>query len=149
MKHTRRAMKVETYAPGGKVCITGGVHRQCGYVGVVAGETRCYVDVWVPRLGQQLRVHKTSVQATDGAAGKGMEIPVAPVVGSKRLEEGKSSPLRVVNELMAICQQLAELGVTEGDVDLHAIIDAGLRRGHTLCPESREMKDKRKRAGEK
>ena len=54
--------ETEAYPTGAGVVIVGGIHVQRGYHGVIVGGTRCYVDVYVPRERQQVRVRKTLVQ---------------------------------------------------------------------------------------
>lgn len=137
-------MRKDTYRKGESVRITGGVHRRCGYAGVIAGETRCYVDVWVPQLRQQLRVRKTSVQAAESAEVKGTGWAGRAVPSALKQDEKESATLRIMNDLMAICKQLAELGVAEGDAHLHAVIDAGLRKAGEQQPERKSGVQKRK-----
>lgn len=51
----------EQYMMGSQVQIIGGVYQRGSPVGVIVGATRCYVDVKVPQMKCQARVHKTSV----------------------------------------------------------------------------------------
>jgi hypothetical protein len=140
-------MRKDTYSQGESVHITGGVHRRCGYTGVIAGKTRCYVDVWVPQLRQQLRVRKTSVRAAPGVAEKGHGGLGHAMPSAQKLDGGDPATLQLMSDLMAICVRLAELGVSEGDANLHAIIDAGLRRAGERQPERKKRGAKEKGGG--
>jgi hypothetical protein len=42
------------YPQGMRVRITGGIHKKHGYVGEIAGGTRCMVDGYVPVLKREV-----------------------------------------------------------------------------------------------
>ena len=76
-------------------------------MGVVCGETRCYVDVYVPRVQRQLQVRKTSIQIEGAAlaenAGKaGRELPQV-----ERPEKTERAVPQVIAELIRVCGKLA------------------------------------------
>jgi hypothetical protein len=101
----------EHYAKGAQVRIVGGVYRRGSPVGTVVGTTRCYVDVNVPSLKREVRVHKTSVEQID----------------EKREEEKwgdvvKEEPL-VGAALCTVCMVLVKCGVQEGNEELDKAVD--------------------------
>jgi hypothetical protein len=140
------------YARGTPVKIVGGVHRGWGYTGVVCGETRYYVDVYVPRVQRQLRVRKTSVQIEVAAwsenAGKaGRELPQVELP-----EKTERAMPQVIYDLMLVCGKLAQLGTPQDDALIHALVDAALMiaREHQMeekkCSQrQREQRDRGKR----
>jgi hypothetical protein len=66
---------------------------------------------------------------------------------AQKLDGGDPATLQLMSDLMAICVRLAELGVSEGDANLHAIIDAGLRRAGERQPERKKRGAKEEGGG--
>jgi hypothetical protein len=115
------------FGKGNAVDIVGGVYRQYRYAGVIAGETRCFVDVFVPQLQRELRVRKTSVRRAIPTKPMESESEDHSQRGSKWCEKGGEDAPQAVLDLVAVCVRMVKLGLVEGDADVHAMVDAGLR----------------------
>ena len=83
-------------------------------MGTIVGTTRYYIDVEVPRLKCEVRVHKMSVVHCE--SGKGEDL-------FKRVVE--EEPMVGVT-LRAVCAVLVKRGVKERDEGLHDAIDVYL-----------------------
>jgi hypothetical protein len=133
----------EEYVVGSKVCIVGGVYQRRGYKGLIAGSTRCYVDVYVSQLGKQLRVRKTSVRVeaelkSTGRPAMNAGVPlagtgVATVLAAQRI---------VAQLLLELGTSVAHLGVPVGDAGLHAASDVAMMLAYDLQQEGQQESKK-------
>jgi hypothetical protein len=96
---------------GARVQIVGGIYWHGSPVGTVVGMTRCYVDIEVPQLDRQVRVHKTSVASYDDRRERRSFVSVMD-------EEPQ-----IVGALLAVCTLLGRRGVREGDKGLQEAVD--------------------------
>jgi hypothetical protein len=133
------------------VRITGGKHRADNYTRVITRETRCYVDVFVPQVRQQVRVRKTSVQVEGPMDPPESRVTRPFIPGGETQENKGAAAVQLLGDLMALCEHLAQLGVAEGDAHVHALVDAGLMIAREQWParKSRTKKEKgHKNSGE-
>jgi hypothetical protein len=114
------------FPKGMPVRITGGIYQKGGYVGEIAGSTRCMVYVYVPALKREIRVWHSSVERAKTEA---EETTAADPPPERRpsLAEVVARDEQLRTSLADVCVRLARHGFDAGDPDIHKMVDAGLQ----------------------
>jgi hypothetical protein len=120
----RRNMVERRECPTGmRVYITGGIYKKHGYVGKIAGSTRCMVDVFLPVLKRIVRVRRTSVESASAEAEETtMEDP--PSWQQPSVAEAVARDELLRTSLADVCVRLTRHGFNAGDPDIYKMVDA-------------------------
>jgi hypothetical protein len=122
---------------GMRVRITGGIYKKHGYVGEIAGSTRCMVDVYVPVLKRELRVRRASVESASAEAEETTPEDPPPSWRQQSVAQAVARDELLRKSVADVCVRLTRHGFNAGDPDIHKLVDAGMRAVREIEKETK------------